>query len=303
MRGRELPVALLHGFAALFLVLATGAASAQEPATGLQPPETLRLMLTVDSSPTEVIAQLYKPAGPGPFPLVLFAHGRAGSPRERAALAQPIGLAHANYWLRKGVAVLAPVRPGYGDTGGRDREDSMSLWRDGQCLGVPAYERTATNARATQAAALAWAQQQPWVRRDRILLEGQSVGGLTTIALATFNTPGVVGAVNFAGGAGGNPKDSPGQSCQPDRLTEVYRLYGRATKMPTLWLYAANDAYWGPAAPVLWHEAFKAGGSNTQLVLTDAVEGADGHQLINRGARLWRARLDDFVRKVGLLTP
>ncbi|RZL91168.1 MAG: dipeptidyl aminopeptidase [Variovorax sp.] len=292
---------LLRWLTALALTVLVGTAAAQRPAPNFQQPETVKLPLTVDGSATEVVAHLYKPAGDGPFPLVLFAHGRASSQQERAQLKFPIGVGHANYWLNKGVAVLAPIRPGYGETGGTDREDSFSNWRNGQCFGNPSYGRTAENARFTQSAALAWAQQQPWVRRDRILLEGQSVGGMTTIALAALNTPGVVGAVNFAGGAGGNPKDSPGRSCKPERLAEVYREFGKSTKMPTLWLYAKNDLYWGPDVPVQWHDAYKAGGSDTELLLTDAVESADGHQLVNRGPDLWRATLDGFVRKVGLL--
>lgn len=289
--------------AALVFLLTTCAATAQRPVASPQQPETIRLTLTVDSQPTEVVAHLYKPPGDGPFPLVLFAHGRAATRQERLDLKFPIRVGHANYWLRKGVAVLAPVRPGYGETGGADREDSVSNWHGDQCHAVPSYERTADNARATQVAALSWARQQPWVRRDRVLLEGQSVGGLTAIALSTFNTPGVVGAVNFAGGAGGNPNEAPGRSCKPERLTEIYRLFGRTTKMPTLWLYAKNDLYWGHEAPVQWFTAFKAGGSPAALLITEPVEGSDGHQLINRGAHLWRPALDDFVKQVGLLAP
>ncbi|RZI97404.1 MAG: dipeptidyl aminopeptidase [Variovorax sp.] len=288
---------------AVVFALVAGGALAQRPAPNLQQPENVRLPLTIDGSATEVVANLYKPAGPGPFPLVLFAHGRAGTQQERAAVRFPIGVGHANYWLNKGVAVLAPIRPGYGETGGTDREDSFSNWRGNQCFGNPSYGRTAENARATQMAALGWAQQQPWVRGDRILLEGQSVGGMTTVAMSALNPPGVVGAVNFAGGAGGNPRESPGRSCKPERLTEVYAEFGKAAKIPTLWLYAANDAYWGPDVPTLWHAAFKAGGSDTELLAAGAVEGGDGHQLINRGPNLWRATLDAFVDKVGLLAP
>ncbi len=291
----------IHCLAAFVFLLISGAATAQAPA--LQQPETIRLSLAVDSQPTEVVAHLYRPPGDGPFPLVLFAHGRAATGDERLDMKFPISVSHANYWLRKGVAVLAPMRPGYGETGGADREDSFSNWRDGQCHSVPAFERTADNARATQSAALSWARQQPWVRRDRVLLEGQSVGGLTTIALASFNTSGVVGAVNFAGGAGGNPRQSPGRSCKPERLTELYRLFGKDTRMPTLWLYAPNDSYWGPDAPLQWHAAFKAGGNRAELLMTEALEGADGHQLIHRGAQRWRPTLDEFVKKVGLLAP
>ncbi|RYX96276.1 MAG: dipeptidyl aminopeptidase [Comamonadaceae bacterium] len=288
------------------LPVVSGASAQELPAPSrraLQQPETVTLPLSVDGSQVRVIAHLYKPAGDGPFPLVLFAHGRAGTSQERADLKFPIGVSHANYWLQKGVAVLAPIRPGYGQTAGADREISGVRWDGGTCIGAFNAGHVASVARQTQAAALAWAQSQPWVRADRVLLEGQSVGGMTTVALSALNPKGVVGAVNFSGGTGGNPHTSPGRSCQPDVLTRLYGDLGQQVRMPNLWLYASNDQYWGPDAPLAWHQAFKAGGSDTALLQTGPVEGTDGHQLVNRGGSLWRATLDAFVQKTGLLAP
>ena len=74
-------------------------------------PQVTRLPLLIDGKPTEVVADIYKPAGAGPFPLVIFSHGRAGSRIERARLRHPIAVGHADYWLRQGVAVVAPERP------------------------------------------------------------------------------------------------------------------------------------------------------------------------------------------------
>ena len=106
--------------------------------------------------------------------------------------------------------------------------------------------------------------QQPWVRKDRILIQGQSVGGMTTVAIAALNLPGVVGTVNFAGGSGGYPDASPGKSCAPGNLTQTYREFGKQARQPSLWLYASNDLYWGPDAPKAWHQAYKAGGSDSE---------------------------------------
>lgn len=183
--------------AASLLGLAFAGPLPAQPATERVQPEVARLSLLIDGKPTEVVADIYKPTGAGPFPLVIFSHGRAGSRIERIRLRHPIAIGHGNYWLRK----------------------------------------------------------------DRILLEGQSVGGMTTVATAALNLPGVVGAVNFSGGAGGNPHVSPGKSCMPDNLTETYRQFGQQARVPSLRLYAQNDQYWGPQMPTIWFQAYQAGGS------------------------------------------
>ncbi|RZI75062.1 MAG: dipeptidyl aminopeptidase [Variovorax sp.] len=300
MRSRRRLVLLLG----LAIVAQAGAQQERaQQAVRRQQGETLRVSATIDGSAIEIVTRVFKPEGAGPFPFVLYAHGRAGSAVERAAQANPIGSAHVHYWLSKGVAVIAPIRPGYGATGGADREEPFSRWSGNQCLGNPDFTRTSGNARAALLATLEWTRAQPWARPDRGLIEGQSVGGMSTIALAALNPPGVLGAVNFAGGSGGNPTASPGRSCKPGNLQATYTAYGREVRMPSLWLYASNDQYWGPDVPVQWHAAFAAGGSDTELLLTEAVAGADGHQLVNRGPDLWRAALDGFVKKVGLLAP
>ena len=268
-----------------------------------QRPEVIKLQLLIDGSSRDVVTHLYKPNGAGPFPLVIYSHGRAGTPVERSKLQFPVPVGHANYWLRKGVAVVASVRPGYGETGGSDREDSFTRWTNGGCLGRADFTTAAVNARQVVAALHTWALEQPWVRKDRLLLEGQSVGGMTTVAAAALNLPGVVGAVNFAGGSGGYPSESPGKSCNPEVLLQTYQQFGPLVKVPNIWLYADNDQYWGAEAPRQWHAAFKAGGSDTELIQTGPVEGRDGHTLINYGMSMWNDPLNAFVKKVGLLAP
>ena len=289
------------GVALALAVPADNAARAQ-PAARVQP-EVIKLVLQIDGTPVDVVTDLYKPAGDGPFAPVIFSHGRAGSRVERSRLRRPILVGHANYWLAKGVAVVAPVRPGYGETGGADREDSHARWQGDTCIADPDFTRTADKAREVVQATYQWALAQPWVRKDRILLEGQSVGGMTTVATGALNLPGVLGFVNFAGGAAGNPDVSPGKSCKPDNLVALYRTFGQQVKVPSLWLYAENDLYWGPQMPRKWFDAFRAGGSDSELVQTPALEGHDGHKLLEFGGRMWHAPLDAFVRKVGLLAP
>ncbi|MEP6825482.1 MAG: dipeptidyl aminopeptidase [Ramlibacter sp.] len=290
----------------LLLLASCGAAAAvhaQQLAPALVQPEIVMLPLVVDGRTVQVSTHLYKPAGNGPFPLVIFSHGRAGNRIDRARMQYPMPVGHGNYWIRKGVALIAPVRPGYGDTGGTDIETVFFNWQGSHCLSDPDFNVSANGARHTIVAAYQWALQQPWVRRDRILLEGQSVGGMATVAASALNLPGVVGTVNFAGGSGGNTDGSPGKSCKPENLERAYRAWGQQAKGSSLWLYAENDLFWGPEAPRAWHRAYLAGGSDSEAVFTGPVEGRDGHLLLNYGGRMWAVPLDAFVKKVGLTAP
>lgn len=288
--------------ALLTAFLATGPANAAPP---LPAPDTQVLPLAVDGRTVDVATQVFRPEGPGPFPLVIFSHGRSADPAVRAGLQYPVPLGHVAFWLRQGVAVVAPIRPGYGATGGADRENSGARWPapGTACTGQPDYAAVARHAASTIRAVHGWALQQPWVRHDRILLEGQSVGGMATIAAASERLPGVVGAVNFSGGAGGKPDTAPGHSCRPDVLTALYRQLGTQVRVPSLWLYAENDQYWGPNMPRQWFSAFREGGDNAQFIAAPALEGADGHNLLRVGGRHWRDPLHAFTARVGLLAP
>lgn len=248
----------------------------------------------------QMASHFYKPQGDGPFPVVVFSHGRAAEREARANLKYPVAVGHGNFWLRKGFAVIAPLRPGYGETGGVDDESSGATWRFGSCRTDPDYAKVAKVAAEAVLATLEWVRAQPWATREKILLVGASVGGLTTVGVAARNPPGVVGAVNFSGGAGGSPNDSPGRSCKPENLTKLFEEFGKTIRVPSLWLYAENDLFWGSEAPKEWHKAFSAGGSNTRFVMTPPVPGVtDGHALFAAGGRLWSPPVNDFVKQLG----
>lgn len=249
----------------------------------------------------DMLTEVFRPPGHGPFPVVVYSHGRPEQYVDRVKLNAPVPRGHVRYWVRKGFAVVASIRPGYGDTGGIDREDSGVHYDVfGNCTGHPAFSEPARNAAVAVRATLEWARAQKWAAAQQILLVGQSMGALATIAAAADNPPGVIGYISFAGGAGGNPTRSPGRSCGAEAMSTFMAEFGRTTRVPNLWLYAENDLYWGQDAPRAWHAAYAKGGSPTQLVITVPVPNADGHQLLLRGGKLWSVHTDRFVEGLGL---
>ena len=244
---------------------------------------------------------VFRPGGPGPFPVVVFSHGRDPAPAGRASLALGVNRAQVVFWLARGVAVVAPVRPGYGANGGADVEDTGSRFdRAGHCVGSPDFRRSAEAAARSVAATLDWLHGQPWADPNSVLLVGESVGGLATVAAAAQALPGVVGYVNFAGGNGGNAERSPGASCDSDQLTALYADYGQATRVPNLWVYALNDEFWGAVEPRDWHAAFARGGSPTTFVQAPAVPAGDGHELSRYTPILWGPAVDAFLARLGV---
>ena len=241
-----------------------------------------------------------RPPGEGPFPVVVYSHGRSGTEVDRARTRPPVMQSHVRYWVDKGFAVVAPIRPGYGQTGGVDREDSGVRYDVfGNCWGPPGFGRAAGAARDAVVATLAWIRQQAWADASRIVLEGTSMGGLASIATAAVNPPGVIAYVNFAGGTGGDGSRAPGQSCGSADMQSLMAIYGSMTRVPGLWLYAENDSYWGADWPRAWHRAFAAAGGAATFVMTDPVQGTDGHALLARGASLWQPHVDRFLESLG----
>jgi len=263
-------------------------------------PVAERALIAGGSGMPRMVAGVYRPAGEGPFPVVVYSHGRSGTEAERAQTQVPDIRGHVRYWLGKGFAVVAPIRPGYGETGGADREDSGVRYDVfGNCWGDTNFTRSADAATTAVAATLRWLHQQPWANADRVVLVGASMGGLASVASAAHEPPGVVAYVNFSGGTGGNGRRAPEHSCGLDRMADVMAAYGRTTHIASLWLYASNDSFWGAYWPRAWFDAFARGGSPAQFVMTEPVPNADGHQLLTRGRPLWSAAVDAFLAEQG----
>lgn len=244
--------------------------------------------------------EVYKPAGAGPFPVLIFSHGRSAQRAERALLEHPVLNGHVKYWLGKGFAVVAPIRVGYGQTGGPDRENSGAHFtRTGLCDGVPDFRRVAKAASQDLLATIRWVREQPWADRERIVLEGRSAGGFATIATAATHPPGVIGYINFSGGTGGAPEIAPGHSCDPEQMKAVMAEFGKTTTIPGIWLYAQNDLYWGPEVPREWFDAFESSGAPAQFVDAGILPGHDGHMLLTYGHKMWSVPVDRFLKQFG----
>ena len=222
-------------------------------------------------------AELYRPAGNGPFPLAVINHGSEEDAGARARMAMPAFPALTDWLVAKGYAVLVPERAGHGVTGGPYLESQ------GWC-GAPDYRKAGLGTAASIDTAMQYMLEQSFIRKGGVLVVGNSAGGWGALALAAENDPAVAGVVNFAGGRGGRDHNVAGNNCAPDRLVAAAAEFGQTARVPTLWLYAKNDSYFPPDLSRRMSSAFASTGGRVDYQLLPPVRG-DGHALIETAGK------------------
>jgi dienelactone hydrolase len=286
----------MAGLALFFSVCVNESANAQTPAPALAADineEVVRIPVIIDgkASDAHMVGTVYKPEGTGPFPFVVLNHGRAGTAVERAQVRR-WRYTDASRWLvQQGFAVFVATRRGYGDTGGTDVEQNYN------CAN-PWYAEAMAGGVQSVLSVIAYAKAQPFVDRNRFLVMGQSVGGYLSVGTGAAHPEGLVAVINFAGGHGGRPDRDPGNPCEAQKLKKVFEDAGKVSRVPALWVYTENDAYFGPTHTKEWHQAFTAAGGRADFRMLPPF-GTDGHTLFVRGIKIWHPLVLEFLRSVG----
>lgn len=245
----------------------------------------------------DIPVTLFRPDGPGPFPLVVINHGRATTPEKRAEPKIQRQESAARFFVRKGFAVAVPTRLGYGET--------LSVGDPERSRGSCSQAEYADAMRAGAAQVLTvidHLREQSWVDAQRIVLVGQSVGGFVSTAANASRPPGLLTVINFAGGSGGNPETHPGVPCAGNNAGKTYASFGRSAQAPMLWVYTENDRFFDPAHSRAWHAAYTEAGGQAEYRLLPAF-GEDGHTLFARGNDIWQPIVDDYLVRFGFTTP
>ncbi len=235
-------------------------------------------------------ATVFRPRGDGPFPLIVLNHGTPPHAADRVKIGRFRRIPQICEFIKRGFAVIVPIRRGHGATGGDYAEDS------GLCR-APVYYNAGRESARDALAARDFAAKLPFVNPACILLVGQSSGGFASLAAASLNPPGVIGVVNFAGGRGGDPATRPGEPCSPQNMTVTIATFSKTIKVPVLWHYAENDKFFSPKYVREWFAAFEQAGGKGRLVIQPPF-GEDGHGLFNSkdGIPIWTRAFDSFLK-------
>ena len=231
---------------------------------------------------------VFRPAGPGPFPIVVLSHGSPRKPAERRAHGRLRMVAQVEPFLAMGFAVVVPTRRGYGE--------SQGAWAEGYgTCADPDYYRAGLETARDLRASVDAVREAPWADGERVVLVGQSAGGFGSVAAATQPLAGLIGVVNFAGGRG---SFAPDHVCSESRLVQAMRRYGEAARVPELWIYSVNDRYFAPSLAQRMYQAFTRAGGHAEFVQAPPA-GLDGHAYFARAIDDWTPRVARFLERIG----
>jgi dienelactone hydrolase len=257
--------------------------------------DTSMVPVTIDGQTVRLEMRIYKPLTEEKVPTLVFNHGSTGTGRDPSLFTGPIDFpALAQFFVQRGWAVVMPAR--------RGRAGSEGLYDEGFAMdrafgytcdparSIPGADRALHDITAAMDAILA----MPFVDRDRVIIGGQSRGGILSIAYAGQQSEQIKGVINFVGGW---------LSSRCPTASAVNRaLFQRDARYPgeTIWLYSDGD----PLYPLTHSQenftAFQAaGGKGTFHAFPQWT--ASGHGIV-RYPNIWVSLVDAYLKRQGLPT-
>lgn len=236
-----------------------------------------------------------RPKAAGRYPLAIITHGTPRNPD--ASVTRTVSIMNyafqAEDFARRGYVAATVMRRGYGESEGSYEESMGSCDRTN-------YSGAAAESMKDLRAAIEALKRRPDVEPGTVIAIGVSSGGFGVLALAARAPEGLRAVVNVAGGRG---SQGPNIVCKEHDLVRVFGEFGKTSRIPTLWIYALNDQFFGPDLARRFHAAFTAGGASAEFVGTPAF-GRDGHGLFNakEGRAHWWGPVDRFLQQQKLPT-
>lgn len=260
--------------------------AATVPATTSQPTEPPSPALagervTYVSSELTLGGLLWKPAGDGPFPAVIWNHGSEQLPG--ATQSNPLAAAALS---AQGWVVLVPIRRGQGFSEGTWIVDAVNA--------APAAERPALLARlhtteqlSDQFAGLAYLRALRYVDGLRVAVAGWSYGGIQTVLGAGSSSAGYVAAVAFTPAS----RSWDGNVDLQQAMLQAAKL----ATIPFLFIQAENDDSLVPTR-VLTDAIVADGGEATRHIYPAfGSTSQDGHEFAVRGSGTWGPEVFAFL--------
>lgn len=230
---------------------------------------------------------LWKPAGKGPFPAVIYNHGSEKNP----TAFPPLG----KYYTAKGFVFFVPHRHGHGNLPGDYIVDLEQKFRSehtdaaaAQKYSVSLHEKYNLDVEA----AVKWLSTQPYVNTNQMVMSGISYGGIQTV-LAAEKDLGLKACIPFSPAAmswRGNP-------VLRARLLKAVEN----AKVPVFLLQAENDYNLGPSQ-LLGTELKRKGAPNQSKIYPSFGDPEDhraGHGgFAVRGSEVWGKDVATFLEAV-----
>ncbi len=226
---------------------------------------------------------VFRPSGAGPFPLLVINHGKQpGNPQLQQ---RDRFLYMATAFVRRGYAVMVPMRSGFARSTGVYADHGCDMTANGYAQARDVLDT------------IAYARRQSWVDGERIVVAGQSYGGLASMALAAQDVAGVRGVLNFAGGL----RVDGGRCDWQSALVKAFANFGASNRIATLWMYGANDSFFGPKLVGRMYRSFVHSGGAATLRTFGAFK-RDAHVMLasRDGEKVWLPQAEAFLRRIGM---
>jgi carboxymethylenebutenolidase len=269
--------------AGLFSITAWGQPS--QPAT----PQTVEIA----SGSLRLKAFLWKPAGPGPFPAVVFNHGRSNGPQQHTHnltitdAAQILG----PVFVKHGYVFLYVFRRGEGLSADQGAFIGEILQREGAAHGEEARKHlqfvlmTADHL-DDACAGLSFLKNLPEVNAHRVAVAGHSFGGQLTLLEAERDTT-IRAAVTF-GAAAGSWEGSA------EVRARLLAAVGSIT-VPVLLIHAANDYSVTPGNAMAVEFARLSKPYKLKMYPPVGQTTSDGHNFLYTDVALWEDDVFKFL--------
>jgi carboxymethylenebutenolidase len=229
---------------------------------------------------------VYKPAGDGPFPAVIWNHGSEQNPKAHPELGM--------FYTKHGYVLFLPVRDGHLPSPGTyivDEQNAISrtnidAWR---AKVVELHDKHNLAARD----AIAWIKQQPYVDAKRVAVTGCSYGGIQTLITGERDV-GVCALIPFSPGA---------MSWANTKLQEREKEAVQKAKAPLFLIQAKNDYGIGPSEILGPMITAKGGINRAKLYPAFGSTPADGHAgfaCSEAGIAIWGPDVLGFLKDAGM---
>ena len=250
--------------------------------------ELLPTELVEDGVPVRLEVVLFKPPGEGPFPLAVINHGSTGRGNNPALFTETwfdVGI--ADFLNERGWIVAFPQRRGRGKSDGKYDEGFSPERPKGYTCEADVSLAGGERALHDIGAAISALKRRPDVAASRILIGGQSRGGVLSVAYSGAHPEQIFAVINFVGGW-------VGDACPIAKtINQTLFQQGARFKRPTLWLYGRNDPMYSISHSRENFAAFQKAGGQGAFLEFDAL-GGYGHGVINH-RQLWSAPIRDYL--------
>jgi carboxymethylenebutenolidase len=268
--------------AAMALVSSRCYAAADTPPASSPPAQEV----TFQSNGYALAGCIVRPAGPGPFPAVIYNHGSEKDPRRCG----PSELARV--YVEHGYAFFAFQRHGHGQSPGDYILDLEKQLRAAPDPAARGQRRVALHEQYNRdvVGAVDWLMRRPEIDRQRVVMTGVSYGGIQTLLTAEKGL-GLRAFIPFAPGA-----MSWADQALQQRLVQAVRN----AKAPLFLAQAQNDFSLGPSqvlGPII---RAKGAPNDAKIYPPNGTTHEDGHGgfAVRGGIPAWSPDVFGFLERV-----